>query len=304
MDDIQLGVLKKFQYLKGELLIGKREIKGNNNIIKVPPDPFVKTPHILHDLVRGFYKPAGKPYILSYQATESEKNYGKQIIWDEDQKDFIKINMHPPRKKTDNRRKSDIQAARYNMDNGIPFGILHKVRDGQNRVMGLGKIVSEQSDGVFIVEPFELSYDFLKEISIIKRTLIKDYINTEFIGRVTLRRGQKEFRDSLIINNPECVICGLNDINFLQASHIKPWKDSTHRQRLDVFNGFLMCPNHDKVFDKGYITFTDEGNIIISPLLSNSVQSLFNLNNRLNIKILPGNRKYLKWHRENCFKLK
>lgn len=81
MDLIHEGVLRKFEALKGKMIIGKAGIKGVNSIERLPPDQYVPEAHILHNLVRGFYKPAGKPYILSYQATESDKNYGKQIIW-------------------------------------------------------------------------------------------------------------------------------------------------------------------------------------------------------------------------------
>ena len=60
--------------------------------------------------------------------------------------------------------------------------------------------------------------------------------------------------------------CSLTDM--LVASHIKPWKDSTNDERLDVFNGLLLLPNYDKLFDLGYLTFTSEGKAIYSKLLS------------------------------------
>lgn len=72
----------------------------------LPPDPHVPEAHILHNLVRGLYKPAGKSYILSYQATESSKNYGKQIIWsDESETEFLRIEMAPPDKENDSCKK-------------------------------------------------------------------------------------------------------------------------------------------------------------------------------------------------------
>lgn len=115
LDEVHKGILMKFQALKGELFIGKEKIKGSDFNSKLKPDKFVPEPHILHDLIRGFYKPAGKPYVLSYQATEAEKNYGKQIIWEEPGISFKRIEMHPPSGEKDNRKKSDIEAARYNL---------------------------------------------------------------------------------------------------------------------------------------------------------------------------------------------
>ncbi|WP_394234147.1 McrB family protein [Niallia oryzisoli] len=154
LDEVHKGILMKFQSLKGKLIVGKEGIKGHDSQNRLQPDKFVPEPHILHDLIRGFYKPAVKPYILSYQATEAEKNYGKQIIWEKQGFNFKRIEMHPPSSEKDSRKKSDIEAARYNLQNKIPIGILHKVKKGQNRILGLGMIVSERNDGVFIIEPY------------------------------------------------------------------------------------------------------------------------------------------------------
>lgn len=79
-DPVHLGILKKFEYLKGTFFHGQTEIKRKRgSIVFLLPDEYVPVEHILHDLIRGFYKPKGKPYMLSYRATESDKNYGKQI---------------------------------------------------------------------------------------------------------------------------------------------------------------------------------------------------------------------------------
>ena len=51
---------------------------------------------------------------------------------------------------------------------------------------------------------------------------------------------------------------------LLVASHIKPWSISDANEKLDIHNGLLMCPNHDKLFDRGYISFDDTGRILIS----------------------------------------
>ena len=146
----------KFQYLKGEVLIGKKRIKGMVKGETLPADKYVTAPHILHDLIRGFYKPKGKPYLLSYQATELKENYGNQIQWKEDGEIFFQINMLPPNKEKDNRKKSDIAAARYNMENKIPIGILHRQDKGINKVLGLGIITEENENGIFIVKPYQL----------------------------------------------------------------------------------------------------------------------------------------------------
>ena len=51
---------------------------------------------------------------------------------------------------------------------------------------------------------------------------------------------------------------------LLNASHIKPWAVCSDQERLDTFNGFLLSPTYDKAFDNGYISFNDEGIILLS----------------------------------------
>ena len=55
---------------------------------------------------------------------------------------------------------------------------------------------------------------------------------------------------------------------------------------MDIDNGLLLCPNHDKAFDRGYISFDDNGVVL-------------NLRQNMSIKLTDGNRKYLKYHRKN-----
>ncbi|WP_203340231.1 hypothetical protein [Planococcus beijingensis] len=155
MEKIHRELLFKFEHLKGEVLIGKKRIKGMEKGETLPADEFVSGPHILHDLIRGFYKPKGKPYLLSYQATELSENYGRQIEWEITGEAFSDINMLPPSKEKDNRKKSDIAAARFNLNNGIPIGILYRQAKGENKILGLGLITEEKQNGVFIVKPVE-----------------------------------------------------------------------------------------------------------------------------------------------------
>ena len=54
----------------------------------------------------------------------------------------------------------------------------------------------------------------------------------------------------------------LSNKDFLIASHIKPWSKCKSNQKLDVNNGLLLCPNHDRLFDEGWISFDEIGKII------------------------------------------
>ncbi|WP_294960394.1 HNH endonuclease [Sulfurimonas sp.] len=123
---------------------------------------------------------------------------------------------------------------------------------------------------------------------------------TEKKNLVNCRIGQGDFRKSLISHWSGCSITKHKQIDILIASHIKPWKDSTNSERLDKYNGFLLVPNLDKLFDKGYISFDDEGKIMISTELSNFEK--LSVNKKMKVDIKNAHKKYLQFHRAHIFK--
>ncbi|MFJ8264774.1 HNH endonuclease [Peribacillus asahii] len=116
------------------------------------------------------------------------------------------------------------------------------------------------------------------------------------------RIGQSTFKKALLDIEKKCRLCGVTDERFLIASHIKPWSQSNNQERLEVNNGLLLCPNHDSVFDKGYISFADDGLILISDSLDEATKVFLNINEIMNIRVNESQRQYMKWHRENLFK--
>lgn len=118
---------------------------------------------------------------------------------------------------------------------------------------------------------------------------------------VNVRVNQGKFRDFLLKRYKKCCLCGVENHALLTASHIKPWAESESKEKLDINNGFLMCPNHDKLFDKGYITFDDDGKIIISKKLKENDKVFLNVNDGMRIELTESNKKYLEFHRENVF---
>ena len=118
---------------------------------------------------------------------------------------------------------------------------------------------------------------------------------------INVRVNQGIFRDLLLKRYNRCCLCGMENHTLLIASHIKPWTESEPKEKLDVNNGFLMCPNHDKLFDKGYITFDDDGKIIISGRLKEKDWVFLNVDRRMHIELTKSNKKYLRFHRENVF---
>lgn len=129
---------------------------------------------------------------------------------------------------------------------------------------------------------------------------------TERQALIKIRVGQGVFRQQLLNHwDNRCSVTGCRIPNVLIASHIKPWRDCHGAdEKLDVMNGLLLIPNLDALFDKGFISFDDNGRIIISPQLSDDDQERLGVNKDMVLrKTLSEQHKiYLKHHREKIFK--
>lgn len=119
---------------------------------------------------------------------------------------------------------------------------------------------------------------------------------------VKVRVNQGVFREKLLQRYDKCCLCGVKSSTLLTASHIKPWRVSSSTEKLDVNNGLLMCPNHDKLFDQGWITFDDEGKICISNQLDEIDRLFMNVHDKMKINVTEENKKYLEYHRGHIFK--
>ena len=140
--------------------------------------------------------------------------------------------------------------------------------------------------------------DAIKEVEDVKNDQTLTNLEKESI--ILSRIGQGKFREELIDLWNSCVISKFADSRFLIASHIKPWKKSTNQEKIDKYNGLLLLPTYDKLFDLGFISFDDEGKIIISKFLHNFDK--LGINEKIVIDIKNDNKKYLKYHREEILK--
>ena len=127
---------------------------------------------------------------------------------------------------------------------------------------------------------------------------------TEKESIVKSRIGQGVFRKGLIDYWHGCAISQCPLTWMLVASHIKPWREADNQERLDNYNGLLLLPNYDKLFDLGYISFNQTGKIMCSRLLDKFHRDTIGLTNDLHlVKFEEQHLKYLKYHNENCFLL-
>jgi putative restriction endonuclease len=81
---------------------------------------------------------------------------------------------------------------------------------------------------------------------------------TEAERLIVQRVGQDLFRNALMDYwQGRCCVTGLAISALLRASHIKPWaKCDSDNERLDVFNGLLLAPHVDALFDGGFPSWT------------------------------------------------
>ena len=119
---------------------------------------------------------------------------------------------------------------------------------------------------------------------------------------IMARRGQGLFKSRVMELERACRITGVNQEQHLRASHCKPWRDATNEERLNGENGLLLTPSIDHLFDRGFIGFEDDGQVIVSPVAHRD--SLLRMGiqpdrppkvGRFSIR----QRHFLEFHREN-----
>ncbi|EGB2857132.1 HNH endonuclease [Salmonella enterica] len=125
---------------------------------------------------------------------------------------------------------------------------------------------------------------------------------TEREQLIAARKGQGKYRKELIKLYGKYIVTGIPYEFMLRASHIKPWRVSNNKERLDPFNGFLLSSNVDILFDKGFLSFENSGELILCDELKNEFTlRLLGIDLRKKVMIPLGTFQYLDWHRKNVF---
>jgi len=130
----------------------------------------------------------------------------------------------------------------------------------------------------------------------------QDLAETERETLVKSRRGQGQFRTDLLLIEHACRVTGVNNPAHLIASHTKPWRDSSNAERLDPENGFMLTPTIDHLFDRGFLSFENNGDLIVSHVAHRESMHKMGLpeNHQLNVgNFSAGQKSYLSWHRDS-----
>ncbi len=135
---------------------------------------------------------------------------------------------------------------------------------------------------------------------------IEETAENDHIGPTTkkvlneARLGQGWFRDAVLKRWGHC--CAATSavtVRAIRASHIKPWKESTNKERLDPDNGLPLVATLDALFDAGLISFDAAGQMLVSPALTAAERKVLGIGNlSLGKKPTPKMAAYLVHHRE------
>jgi putative restriction endonuclease len=180
-----------------------------------------------------------------------------------------------------------------------------------------GLLDETDGSGELTVDGFGALYDVLRTAAAHARTLpnrVADAFrrktadmprSTEAERVVVQRVGQNLFRAALLDYwQGRCCVTGLAVPELLRASHIRPWaKCESDDERLDVFNGLLLAPHIDALFDGGWVSFFDDGRLLVSDALPrDAVATLGVIQSWALQGLKQEHRRYLAFHRQREFR--
>jgi putative restriction endonuclease len=140
--------------------------------------------------------------------------------------------------------------------------------------------------------------DDVAEEALLQRTDIAPNVKIEL---VKARRGLGVYRTNLESVETACRLTGLLDRRHLRAVHIKPWRKSSDAEKLDGCNGLLLSPHLEHLFCRGYIAFSDAGELMVSRYLNPAVLDKWGVQPRYVYAFRPEQCRYLDYHRVEVF---
>ncbi|MBA3573045.1 MAG: HNH endonuclease [Pyrinomonadaceae bacterium] len=136
-------------------------------------------------------------------------------------------------------------------------------------------------------------------------SLDQNLSDTERRALIIARRGQGLFRQNVSRIEGRCRVTKVDRLEHLVASHTKPWRDcASNSERLDGYNGLMLTPTVDHLFDRGFISFENGGQLLVSPVVHRQslVRMGFEHLASMNVGRFNSEQcKYLDFHRNSVF---
>lgn len=131
-----------------------------------------------------------------------------------------------------------------------------------------------------------------------------DITETQKKALVQARIGQGLFKKRIYQHEKACRITQVNNLTHLVASHIKPWRESDNEERLHEANGLMLTPTIDHLFDRGFISFGDDGELLTSPIADAGSMRKMGVETKEPILVGKFNidqKHFLNYHRNEVF---
>ncbi len=195
----------------------------------------------------------------------------------------------------------------FNSSDSI-YKLIREISLPEITYLAASKVQNEQGKTLFYFRLFVDYFGETEHTATIEKELqsIEETVETEdFKLQLTKARlGQGQYRKKLLDECPYCPVTLISDDRLLIASHIKPWSKSDKLEKIDPKNGFMLTPNIDHLFDKGYISFTQDKKMMASQWLSKMTYQRLSIKPNSKIEHLPikGREQYLEYHRDVIFK--
>lgn len=158
---------------------------------------------------------------------------------------------------------------------------------------------SVKDNGNLSTHPPHIELTAIQDIEDAK-TSLKDLSSSEREALVLARLGQGRFREDLKKYWKACAVTGCSALDLLVASHIKPWRLSALEDKRNPYNGLLLLPNIDRLFDRGLISLSSEGELIIADTLDGINSKAFGIVPGMRLRRLSKmHEPFLNWHRRH-----
>jgi DNA-binding transcriptional regulator YhcF (GntR family) len=168
---------------------------------------------------------------------------------------------------------------------------------GATPAQTMSRVLQElRDDGVLI-------FDRKGEYSIAsgaREERLEDAVATQVQRLQWARVGQSRFRSALDARwDGACPLTKVADRELLRASHIVPWnRCEDEAERLEPDNGLLLSALWDAAFDKGLVSFGDDGQAVAGPRLTAQALAVLRASGAERIVgLTAGNVERLRWHR-------
>lgn len=262
----------------------------------------------------GISTPASSPYVILFTG-EAGKQHGYHDFWDENNV----LHYYGEGQSGDMKFSGGNLAIREHLSNGKRLLLFQMMGHGRPcRFMGEFQFLHAYEEAgipdtsgalrkalVFMLQPVEATFEpFHKSLADAQSPEFQ-LAATATSQLVEVRTKQALFKRRLLTVEKECRLTRIADLRFLRASHIKPWsRCASGDERVDGNNGLLLSPTADHLFDRGWITFEDNGALVRSHELPNEVVA------RIGVDLTQGRKcgafsasqkTYLEYHRNAIF---